>query len=149
MGLAALHNYLVARLKLIFISVLLSFNISQSVFAAAKDNEVFKTKHYGLFSSTGTDLIGWETISPAGAGFYTFYSFGFPSFVTAGAAYFSNYNNDGLVLKTGVGIGALLYGSISYQIKLEKNNYFEFGGGYAYFFEGKGLYPIISYVVRK
>ena len=144
-----MNKYLLFKSASLYAAAMLAIVYTCPTFADNEGADKLKSVHYGFFSSTGADFVGWETKSLIGSGLYSYYSFGFPSLVTAGIAHYENYNNGGIVLTAGVGFGTVMNASVSYQWKIEKQKYFEFGAGYALFFEGRGLFPVISYLIRK
>jgi hypothetical protein len=117
-------------------------------YAEENPSPLIESYHFGLLASAGTDIIGKEIRSKIIGGLYSFYGYGFPSFVTGGFSYYGNINKNGIVLTAGIALGAPSYTSVSYKWRLDKQHFFELGVGYAEFFASKGYYPVIAYEHR-
>lgn len=104
--------------------------------------------HAGFFHPAGVDLVGYTSEHETDHGFYWYYTFGFPSLAAVGVSLYSEHDGNGPVFTAGVGIGAVAYASLAYQIRAAPGHYFNIGGGYATSIVYNGLYPVLSYEMR-
>lgn len=133
----------------IFFVLAVYMALVQPANAESNDEDIYTSTHFGVFSSTGADLAGYRKTLAIGEGLYSYYSFGLPSMVSVGFSFYENYHDNGIVLTAGHGVGTLMNLSVSYQIKIDQRHYLELGIGYGILFEGKGLIPVVSYVVHR
>jgi len=133
----------------ISIAVVNCLFLSAACFAESRHDDIYKSFHFGTFSSTGADLVGYRTISPIVGGIYSYYSFGIPSIASVGLSFYENYRGDGIILTGGYGVATLFNASASYQWKIKRDHFIEVGAGYGLLFEGQGFIPIISYVIHR
>lgn len=107
-----------------------------------------KSFHLGFMYPNGVDLAGYTVEKKIRNNVYTFYTFGIPSFAAIGISYYRNYEGTGLSGTFGVGIGSVMYGSLAYQLKIGRMDYFKLGAGYTTGIAYSGAYPAISYEHR-
>lgn len=111
-----------------------------------------RSYHLGFMYPNGADIAGYtvESKDQSKNNIYYFYTFGFPSFASAGVSYYEKYEGNGLAVSLGVGLGflSLLHGSIAYQWQIMETDYVKLGAGYASTLVYNGAFPVISYEHR-
>ena len=109
---------------------------------------VTSSVHAGVFYPAGVDLIGYTSEHKTAHGFYWYSTFGFPSLAAVGVSLYLEHDGNGPVATAGVGIGAVAYTSLAYQIRAASGHYVKIGGGYVTSIVYTGLYPVLSYEMR-
>lgn len=104
--------------------------------------------HAGFFYPAGVDLVGYTSEHKSDHGFYWYSTFGFPSLAAVGVSLYSEHDGTGPVATAGIGIGAVAYTSLAYQIRAASGHYVKIGGGYVASIVYTGLYPVLSYEMR-
>ena len=144
-----MHYLLNNKTAVYFLFLLISSFLCQPAFSQDDPLRKIKSSHYGLLSSTGMDMAGYETRIRLEGGLYWYYSFGFMSLVATGLSIHQQFDRNGFVVTAGVGLGAI-NAAIAYKRILDERQHIELGVGYGGLFGSASAfpYPVISYVYR-
>lgn len=116
--------------------------------AEANDIPHFSSAHVGLVHPEGVDVAGYSVENKIDRNIYSFYTFGFPSLAAIGFSYYEKYAGSGFSATAGVGVGFVLYGSVSYQISAGQYDFIKAGAGWGAGVAYSGWYPVLSYEHR-
>ncbi len=104
--------------------------------------------HVGFFYHNGVDLLGYTVERKITNKLFFYYTFGVPAFAATGISYYGDYHNNSFVATAGIGIGFLMYSSLSYQWRVADRQYIKIGAGYGMSIEWVTPYPALSYEYR-
>ncbi|NOX21260.1 MAG: hypothetical protein GXO99_08420 [Nitrospirae bacterium] len=104
--------------------------------------------HVGFLYNNGVDLLGYTVERKLTDKLFFYYTFGIPALAATGISYYDDYHNNGFVATAGIGIGFLMYSSLSYQWRVADRQYIKIGAGYGMTIESVGPYPVLSYEYR-
>lgn len=130
-----------------YIVILVLLLIVPAAYAVVEEPSV-QSVHAGFLYPNGVDVVGYSVEKQIRDHLYRFYTFGIPSFAAIGVGYYKNYDGNGLSAAFGVGIGSIMYGSLSYQWKIGKVDYLKLGAGVTTGVAYTGSYPVVSYEYR-
>lgn len=123
-------------------------SLMQPAHAQENDAPHISSAHFGLVHPEGVDVAGYSVEQKFANNVYSFYTFGFPSLAAIGFSYYEQYAGNGLSATAGVGVGFVVYGSVSYQLRIGQQDFIKLGAGWGAGVAYSGGYPVLSYEHR-